>query len=283
MKTVTLVLMFAGSALLAWGKTEIARYSWGELEAAGTTLPGTLTPGSDHILITGKADQPTITTLLVVKAPALTGPYYGLVGQVRYDGVEGEGYLEMWSDFGAGGRYFSRTLDATGPAARLTGSSDMRWAVVTFLNQPGGPPPQSLTLNLVLPGAGRVEIGPLQLMQFPSPGEPSALASPVQRMGAYLGWLGAIIGCMGGAIGILCGLGRGRALANALLGLMLVAGVVQLVTAAAWLARPELRPLLTPLVSGGLVCTVLPVGLWRTVQRRFLADELRRMEAREAR
>ena len=50
-----------------------------------------------------------------MEAPAVTGDSYAITGKVAYEGVEGDGYLEMWSVFPDGSRYFSRTLDDAGP------------------------------------------------------------------------------------------------------------------------------------------------------------------------
>src|SRR5262245_39901377 len=48
--------------------------------------------------------------LLTIERPKITSARYALRGRVRYEGVEGEGYLEMWNQFPNGGRFFSRSL-----------------------------------------------------------------------------------------------------------------------------------------------------------------------------
>src|SRR5207245_437754 len=87
--------------------------------------------------------------------------------------VEGSGYLEMWSRFPQG-RFFSRTLEASGPLGSLRGSSDWRPFVLPFFNGPGGAPPQELTVGVVLPGRGTVAVGPLRLVQFADDENPLA-------------------------------------------------------------------------------------------------------------
>src|SRR5438034_9909812 len=52
--------------------------------------------------------------LAVLDHPPVDGAGYAIWGKVRYMGVQGAGYLEMWSVF-PGGRYFSRTTDTEGP------------------------------------------------------------------------------------------------------------------------------------------------------------------------
>src|SRR5207245_1908725 len=56
----------------------------------------------------------------------VAGPGYVVAGQVRYEGVEGQGYLEMWTVFPDGQRFFSRTLAPRGPLAALPGESSWR-------------------------------------------------------------------------------------------------------------------------------------------------------------
>ena len=63
-------------------------------------------------------EGPASARILVVEAPAVEGDAYAIHGRVAYEGVEGEGYLEMWSVFPDGSRYFSRTLEEHNQAVR---------------------------------------------------------------------------------------------------------------------------------------------------------------------
>src|SRR5712664_3082612 len=49
---------------------------------------------------------PTSLHLVTIEHPPVAGPGYVVAGQVRYAGVEGQGYLEMWPVFQAGHRFF---------------------------------------------------------------------------------------------------------------------------------------------------------------------------------
>jgi hypothetical protein len=114
---------------------------------------------------------------------------YALRGRVKYNGVATGSYLEMWN-YLSEGAFFSRSLDRSGPMGRLEGSSDWRIFVLPFMNRDGGSPPDKLVLNLVMMGAGTVEIGPLELVQFAAGEDPLADSSAWwsdRQAGTFLG------------------------------------------------------------------------------------------------
>ena len=57
----------------------------------------------DALKVEGTRDGSPVT-VLTIDRPTIKGPHYALTGQVRYDGVEGTGYLELWNYFPNGGR-----------------------------------------------------------------------------------------------------------------------------------------------------------------------------------
>lgn len=100
-----------------------------------------------------------------------SGAFY-LKGRVRYEDVQGVGFLEMWTYYADGGMYFSRTLGDSGPMGKLTGSSDWREVVLPFK----GPPdtvPIKITVALVLEGKGTVWLEPFKLSAAPMPKAPA--------------------------------------------------------------------------------------------------------------
>jgi hypothetical protein len=113
-------------------------------------------------MIQGRAPGPTRVTLLTIERPGIKGPRYGLNGQIRYEGVEGIGYLEMWNHFSDGGQYFSRTLAKEGPMMELHGKSPWRPFVLSF-DATGSAPTTRLVFNVVLQGRGVVYLGPVEL------------------------------------------------------------------------------------------------------------------------
>ena len=74
-------------------------------------LTVTAVPGEQHHL------------LLELPDPGITLPVYALKGMVRYDDVEGDGFLQLDSHFGDKGTFFSKSLAPVGPLGKLSGSS----------------------------------------------------------------------------------------------------------------------------------------------------------------
>ena len=237
---------------------------------------GTVVDGAVRITVDASGGS---FPLVAIAAPDLGRDGYEVRGDVRYSNVTGTGYLEMWSIFPDGGRYFSRTLATTGSMAALTGTSDWRPFELPFFLQ-GGVPPTRLEINVVLPGAGSVDVGRLEIARL--------AAGEVGRRGAWLsdqsvGAVGAIvgtsIGLLGAAIGILAGRGRGR---RYVLPAMVVAigiglGAIALAVIAFLVGQP-------PAVVGLLALTgvVSVLGFGNTlprVRRTYAEAELRRMRA----
>lgn len=117
-----------------------------------------------HRLKVDGTGQGSAVTVLTIERPSIKGPRYALTGQVRYEGVEGAGYLELWSHFPDGSQYFSRTLGDAGPMMKLQSTSGWRPFTLPF-DATGAPPPTRLVFNVVLPGRGVVYLGPLRLVE----------------------------------------------------------------------------------------------------------------------
>jgi hypothetical protein len=105
-----------------------------------------------------------VLPLIVLDEPGVTPPRFSLQGTIRYEGVEGIAYLEMWTALEDGSRYFSRTLADSGPVGRITGTSGERQFVLPFELGEGGPTPASLEVNIVTEGAGLIWIGPITVV-----------------------------------------------------------------------------------------------------------------------
>jgi hypothetical protein len=230
-----------------------------------------------------EAQGPGSTRVFALAAPAVTGESYAITGRVAYEGVAGDGYLEMWSHFADGSRYFSRTLDARGLLAKLTGSSPERAFVLPFFLGEGGPRPTRLEVNVVLPGAGQVVVSGLRFV----PDANEALAPGAwwsDRTGGLLGGAaGGAAGVLGGVIGVLGSLGRGRRFVLAGLLALGVSGLVCLAAGVTALALGQPYGVWYPLVLLGVIEPVIAFSLLPQVRRRYEALELRRMSALDAR
>jgi hypothetical protein len=228
-------------------------------------------------------DGPGSTRIFSLDAPGVTGDSYAITGRVAYDDVAGDGYLEMWSDFAEGGRYFSRTLAASGPLAKLSGSSPERDFALPFFLTPDAPRPSRLEVNVVLPGAGHVVVSDLRFV-------PDASAATVpgawwsDRTGGLLGGAaGSAVGMLGALIGVLCSLGRGRRFVLAGLLALGVSGLVLLAAGGLALAVRQPYGVWYPLVLLGGIDAVVAFSLLPTARRRYEELELRRMRALDAR
>lgn len=105
-------------------------------------------------------------------------------------------YLEMWSVFPDGGRYFSRTLGAEGPTAAMVGESDWRRFELPFFLEGATSTPSQLELNAVLPSGGRVWVGPLRLMALEDAASSGAWWT--DRTAVLVGGIGgAMVGVLG--------------------------------------------------------------------------------------
>jgi hypothetical protein len=219
---------------------------------------------------------------LTIDQPGVKLPIYALRGRIKYEGVEGAGYLEMWNYFPGGGAYFSRTLAGTGPMKALNGTSGWRDVVVPFFATGTPMRPSKLVVNLVLPSKGKVWLGPLKLFQYGPNEDPLALAAAwwTDRQGGLIGGIGGgTMGLLGAMIGILSGAGRGRSFVIGLLVALTVIGAVALATGIYALARGQPFGVFYPLMLGGGLPAVICGGLIPTTRKRYAQIELRKIAA----
>jgi hypothetical protein len=154
-------------------KDQVARYDWKTLADQGHLLAGRAVQvdGRWALKIENTNDTPLQLTLFTIDSPPIASMNYAVSGEIKYEGVQGDGYLEMWNYFpppepGAGEvKAFSRTLDVSGPMGKLSGTSNWRSFSLPFNRAGSASPPTRLEVNLLLPGRGVVFIGPLSLVQ----------------------------------------------------------------------------------------------------------------------
>lgn len=227
---------------------------------------------SFHRLRVERGSEPTVT-VLTIERPKITGSRYAVTGQVRYEGVDGDGYLELWNHFPDGSQYFSRTLGETGPMMKLHGTSGWRAFALPF-DSTGAPPPSRLVLNVVLPGRGVVYLGPVTLIG-------GAAGGPASSVGALGSIAGALIGSVGALIGVLASLGRGRRIVTLAAQLLIVSGTAAFVTGLIAAARGQPYTGYYPLLLTGFLATVIPLTLMPAIRKRYEEIELRAMRARD--
>ena len=244
----------------------------GEIDWSTTAPESGTTVGSDVEVV-----GPGTFRIVTVEAPSIEVDYYEVSGTVRHAGVEGVAYLEMWSFFADGEAYFSRTLATEGPAASISGDSPGREFVLPFsLN--GATGPTRIEINVVLPSAGTVWVGPLTLDGF---GASSVWWS--ERTSAIVGAsMGIAAGLAGAAIGWL---NTRRKAQRAVAGLVVggfVVGVLSLAVAGMAGLASQPRHVWYPLVLLGVILAGVGGIQMRSSRQAQAAAELRRMRAMDA-
>ena len=271
------------SWMLAWATvlapvTSAARsLEWSALAEAGAVKSGTV--AGESIRIENDTGTPRRIGVLVLDAPGVESLRWSLHGRVRYEGVEGDAYLEM-NNVLPTGTFFSRTVEAAGPMRKLTGTSDWRPFLLPF-DATGGAPPKRLELNVFLPGNGAVEIGPLELVDGAF-SAPSGAWFSEQTAGAIYGFLGALFGCLAGLLGVLAGRGAGRGVVMGLLGLLLAGCTVEVVLGAFAHFAGQPWWVTYPAIAGGTLGALILVLLRRVIVKKYRDLELRRMQAMDA-
>ena len=230
--------------------------------------------------ITASADGGTFP-LTTIREPAVDDQSYAIVGEVRYEGVAEPAYLEMWSVFPDGGRYFSRTLGTQGPMAAIVGDSDWRAFELPFSLDGATSTPSQLELNAVLPSSGRIWVGSLRLVGLTDTGSLGAWWS--NRTAGLVGGLGgALVGILGALIGTFASRGKARRLVLGLMVSLVGFGAVLLGVGAVAVVASQPYGVTGSLILGGVVLVVVVGSMFRTVKRSYAQVELRKMKALDA-
>ncbi len=284
----SLVLLACASS--GYGEEVLREISWSSLKEAGQLPNGELQRGKppgpqEQLKIENPGDEPRTFTILVLEKPGISASQYALVGQVRCEGVQGKGYLEMWNHFADGKRFFSKTLGSSGPLRNLEGSCPWRPFALPFHAGERPDRPTRLVLNVVLPGRGTVYLSPLRLVQHSVDEHPVAIAGTWwdDRTGGLIGGiLGTVLGCLGGLIGTMAGTGKCRGLTIGLAKIVCLCGVFLFVAGGIALLQSQPYGVWYPLVLTGILSTSIMGGLLPGLRRRYQQIELRKMTAADA-
>lgn len=229
--------------------------------------------------------------LVVLPEPGISSPVYALKGMVRYENVEGEGFLQMDNHVGEMGTFFTKSLAAAGPLGNISGSSDWRQFVLPFYASNGdqsdsaAPIPVELTLSLYLPGAGTVSIRDVELYQYASGEDPMQLAGQwfSNRNAALMNGVGGgLIGLWGALIGFLASRGKARVFVLGSANALLFIGIAALVGGAVAVASSQPYAVYYPLLLIGVILTFVIGGIRGTLSARYEELELKRMQSMDA-
>lgn len=226
--------------------------------------------------------------LLELPDPGITLPVYALKGMVRYDDVQGDGFLQLDNDFGDAGTFFSKGLATAGPLGKLNGSSDWRPFVLPFYAHSGdqadsaAPLPDKLTLSLFLPATGTVAIRDVGLYQYASGEDPLQAAGQWfgDRRAGLIGAIGGtVIGLWGALIGILASRGKARGFVLGSANALLVVGIASLVGGVAAVATAQPYAVYYPLLLIGIILVVVFGKLRGNLSARYEQLELQKMQS----
>ena len=269
------ILLFVSRRGEAATEQQLREISWIALRDQGALPQGHQVQPDGSLSVASKPGQGLGVTLAEIANPGITKDRYVVRGRVRYRGVVGDGYLEMWNLFGDGGRYFTRTLGDAGPLQKITGSSEWRDFGLYFDATGAKAPPEKLIIGLVLPGAGEVSISNMTLVEL-DPG------MPLENAGRWSGIVGGILGVIGAVLGSLAGAGRARTLVLASLKALMVAGVAGLALGILALLGRDPYPIYYPLLLMSAIALAVPAFTLPGVRKRYEELELRRMRALDA-
>jgi hypothetical protein len=272
-----------------WSEGVVRSIQWQELAAANTLTSGIVVAAREgakgpNLRVVHKGPAPAMFPLVTIERPSISTARYALRGRLRYEGVVRGSYLEMWN-YLSDGSFFSRTLAPSGPMRRLDGSSEWRAFVLPFFNREGGSAPEKLVINLVMAGAGTVEIGPLELVQFAPEEDPFASSTAWwsgRRAGILGGIVGSALGILGAVIGWLGSAARAKGFVLGTLKGIAWLGTGALVFGAFAAAVGQPYTVYYPLILIGTISAALGFSLPRSLSKRYEELELRRMQALDA-
>ena len=239
----------------------------------------------DSLKLENDGAQPRTFRLLVLPQPGIVSPAYAIDGQLKYEGVEGTGYLEMLNHFPGDKVYFTRTMAAFGDMRGIQGSSDWRaFSLPFYARDDSGwleDRPEKLELNLVLPGKGVVYVRSVSLAQDKDENQAQAWWG-ARASGAMGGVFGGTMGVLGAITGILASRGKARGFVLGVYWGLLGVGLCLLAVGIFAVIRHQPYAVyFAPLFAGGLA-SILSLALMPVVRRRYRDQELRRMSAADA-
>ncbi len=295
MKAILVLGSYLSLVATCSAQTVVAEYDWQKLAQNGQLRGGEAASvdGKSALKIVNRNETPLQLQLLKIPKPPISKKLYAITGEVRYDGIRGDGYLEMWNFFPPlqsgmpQGQYFSRTLGVGGEMGKLSGTSDWRAFMLPFDSTGGSGSPTRLEINIFLPAQGTVFLGPVKLVEYTgslaSMGIASSNAWWSDRAAGMVGGIGGgVIGCLGGLLGWLAWKGQARRFVVAASWLLIGLGVALGLAAVVALSEKQRYAVWFPLVLGGvLLLGIIPFRL-RKFLKHYKDLELRRMMAIDA-
>ena len=294
----TLVLgLFVGFVFVSTCSAQqvLAEYDWRQLAESGQLLGGVpiTLDGRSALKIANTNDTPLQLQLLKIPKPSISKKVYAIKGEVKYDGVQGDGYLEMWNFFPPlkpgmpEGQYFSRTLAVGGEMGKLSGTANWRAFTLPFDSTGGSGSPTRLEINIFLPAKGTVYLGPVKLVEYTGSlfgaGMSHSNAWWSDRAAGLIGGIGGgTLGCLGSLLAWLAWKGLARRFVVVTAWLLIGLGLASCFAGVVALTLKQPYAVWFPLLLGAaLLLGIIPFRL-RNYLKHYEDLELRRMTAIDA-
>jgi len=273
----------------------LGEYDWRQLAESGQLLSGVpiSVDGRSALKIANTNDTPLQLQLLKIPKPSISKKLYAITGEVKYEGVHGDGYLEMWNFFPPlrpgmpEGQYFSRTLGVGGEMGKLSGTANWRTFTLPFDSTGGSGSPTRLEINIFLPAKGTVYLGPVSLVEYTGSLFGAGVTHPnawwSDRAAGLIGGIGgSTLGCLGSLLGWLAWKGLARRFVVVAAWLLIGLGVVSGLAGVVALTLNQPYGVWFPLLLGAaLLLGIIPFRL-RNFLKHYEDLELRRMTAIDA-
>lgn len=276
MKASLALLVLLTATNVSWGDDEM--FPWSKIDEKAPWPPRIEKDGT--ILVKGNPNAPLSTTILIVDNPKAPSHQYRLVGKVKYESVDGDGYLEMFNHFPKQGAFFTRTLAEGGSLGKITGSSDWRDFQLPFYSKPGMLP-SKLVVNVVLPKTGgRVWVAPLKM----EPAEPMETAENAAPFSWTLlaATLSGLVGVFGTLVALIASNPALRRPALFITMLLIPCSLAALLAGVIIWSRETGQSVWLPTGLIGALWAVLFVAATYILRRKLAREELRRIQAFDA-
>ena len=281
LKTIVFMLTVIVSTMSAssiWAADSEVNLDFSPVEEMGGHATSVKGPNGEAAIEVIGGEKASSTVLINCDAPELSTHQYVVRGRVQYEGIVGDGYLELQNDFGDKKVYFTRTLSQFGGLKKLHGSSDWREFELPFHADPGMKPIK-LSLILVLKGQGKVIVSQ---PRFSNLADSAAAWWTNQQGGVVGGVVGSLFGILGGLIGWSATWGKSRKLTMGLCSAGIAIGCASLAVGAIAAVLQQPFHVYYPLLLAGFVSVCVIGANLRTISQRFQADEFRRIQAIDA-
>ena len=166
-------LLLVGAGGADSGGRTVEEISWKTLDQTRQLLGGEIVEAEagvarEILKVDNPKGKPSWITVFKIEKPQVGPPAFGIEGDVRYEGVEGVGLLEMWGHFGVGEESFSLPGRTSGGGLTAPLRDKSPWrpfrAALALGNLKAAP--GSLEFKVVLPGRGAVFLRDVRLVQY---------------------------------------------------------------------------------------------------------------------